>query len=172
GQLDRRFDRLGAAIAEETLPLEAATFAECLGQQPLRFGVPGVRHMDELAHLLAHRRDDARRTVAEQVAAPPREEIQVALALGSPDQRTLAAHQADGVARVIADDMGLEQVDRLLRVHDFTSPWTAYADGRALVHAAKDNQTKETPAIITPRKLFFGSLPREPAPEGRGEFRG
>src|SRR5262249_13847949 len=117
GQLDRRFDRLGAAVAEEALPLEAAAFAERLGQQSLCFGVPGVRHVDELAHLFTHRRDDTRRTMAEQVTAPAREEIEVALALGVPDQRTLAAHQADGVAGVIADDMSLEQVNRLLRVH-------------------------------------------------------
>ena len=47
------------------------------------------------ADLLAHRLDDARRTVAEQVAAPAGEEVEVAVALGVPDVRPLAAHQAD-----------------------------------------------------------------------------
>src|SRR5947209_6608001 len=74
-----------------------------LGQQSRWRGVPGVRHMDQLSDLLLHRRHDARRTVAEQAAAPAGEVVEVAIPLRVPDVRALAAHQADGIARVVAD---------------------------------------------------------------------
>ena len=74
-----------------------------------------------LATCSLHRLDDARRTVAEQVAAPAGEEVEVAVALGVPDVRALAAHQADRVARVVADDVLLEQVDGLLDGHECVS---------------------------------------------------
>ena len=44
--------------------------------------------------LLLHRLDDRRRAVAQQVAAPAGEEIEIAVALGVPDVRALAADQA------------------------------------------------------------------------------
>ena len=88
GQLDGRLVRLGAAVAEEALAAPAGALAQRLGQLPLRLGVPGVRHVDQLADLLAHRLDDARRTVAEQVAAPAGEEVEIAVALVVPDAAT------------------------------------------------------------------------------------
>src|SRR5262249_7390446 len=77
----------------------------------------GVGHVDELADLVADGLDDAGRAVAEQVAAPAREEIEVAVALGVPYKGAFAAHQADRVARVVADDKALERVDDLLGRH-------------------------------------------------------
>src|SRR5262249_23011461 len=106
---------LGAAVAEERLPADAAALAERLRQQALRLGVPGVRDVDELPDLLAHRLDDARRAVAEAVAAPAGEEVEVAVPLRVPDARPLAAHQADRVTGVIADHVLLEQVDDFRR---------------------------------------------------------
>ena len=41
--------------------------------------------MNQLADLIADRLDDARRTVAEQVAAPAGEEIEIAIARVVPD---------------------------------------------------------------------------------------
>ena len=68
--------------------------------------------MNEPAHLLAHGLDDARRTVAQQTAAPAGKEIEVAIARVVPDVRALAAHQADRIARVVADDVLLIQLQR------------------------------------------------------------
>src|SRR2546422_210153 len=71
----------------------------------------------EPGSLVAARLDDARRAVAEQVAAPGGEEVEVAVALGVPYVRPLAAHQADGEARVVADDVSAEEIDGLLGGH-------------------------------------------------------
>ena len=86
---------------------------ERLGEAPLRLDVPGVRDVDQLADLLADRLDHARRAVAEQVAAPAGEEVEVAVPLGVPDLRALAADQADRVAAVVRDHVPLELGDRL-----------------------------------------------------------
>src|SRR5207302_1457489 len=59
--------------------------------------------------------------VAEQIAAPAGEEVEVAIAFGVPHLRPLAAHQADGVAGVVADDVFFELLDGLLRSH---GPWS------------------------------------------------
>ena len=111
GELDGRLVRLRAAVAEEALAAPAGALAERLGEFALGFRVPGVGHVDQLADLLPHRLDDARRTVAEQVAAPAGEEVEVAIALVVPDVRAFAAHQADRIARVVGDDVVLIQVN-------------------------------------------------------------
>src|SRR5260370_39716561 len=108
GELDGGFHGLGAAVAEETQALKTAARAERLGEATLRLGVPGVRDMDQLTHLLADRGDDARRAVTQKVTTPTRKEIQVAVALGIPDEGALAAHQTAGVTRVVGDDVLLK----------------------------------------------------------------
>src|SRR5262245_26546828 len=117
GQLDRRFHCLGAAVAEETLAAPTRTLAERLPEPALLFRVPGIRHVDQSADLLADGGDDARRAVADQVAAPAGEEIEIAIVLGVPHAGALAAHERYGIARVITDDVLPEQVDGLLRCH-------------------------------------------------------
>src|SRR5438128_1391471 len=57
----------------------------------------------------------AQRTVAEQVAAPAGEEIEVAAALRVPDERFLAADQANGEARVVGDHVLVEKIHDLSR---------------------------------------------------------
>src|SRR5262249_21640055 len=110
-KLNRRLDRLRTAVAEEALAAEAAALAQRLGQPSLSLGVPGVGHVNQLADLVAHRLDDSRRTVAEQVAAPARKEVEVAVTLGIPHPGACAARQANRIARVVADDVTLEQVN-------------------------------------------------------------
>ena len=78
---------------------------ERLAERSLRLGVPGVRNVNELSDLLAHRLHDARRTVAENVAAPTGKEVEIAVALRVPDVRSFAAHQTHRIARVIGDDV-------------------------------------------------------------------
>ena len=88
-------------------PSKPLRSTSALASSPCGFDVPGVGHVDELGDLLLHRLDDARRTVAEQVAAPAGEEVEVAVALGVPDVRAFAAHQAHRIARVVADDVAV-----------------------------------------------------------------
>src|SRR5262249_61022849 len=88
-QLDRRLVRLGAGVTEEALAAPAGALAQRLCQTPLCLGIPGVRDVDQPADLLAHCLDDARRAVAEQVAAPARQEVEAAVARGLPHPRTL-----------------------------------------------------------------------------------
>src|SRR5437762_14381413 len=78
GELDDGFIRLGAAVAEEALGVEPAAFDQRLGEQSLRLHVPCVRDVDQLANLLADGGHDARRAMADQIAAPPREDIEIA----------------------------------------------------------------------------------------------
>ncbi len=85
------------------------------GERALGFHVPGVGHVDQLADLVADRLDDPGRAVAEQVAAPAGEEVEVAVPLGVPDPRTLAPDQADREPPVVGDHVPLELGDRLLR---------------------------------------------------------
>src|SRR5262245_55422670 len=109
--LNRRFHCFRAAVAETALSAPAGPFAQSLAKFALFLRVPCVRDMDEPADLLADGGYHARRTMPDQVATPAREEIEIAIALGVPDARSLAAHETDGIARVIADDAVLEQVD-------------------------------------------------------------
>src|SRR5436190_8332785 len=94
-QLDRRLHGLGPTVAKEAFAVPAGPLAQGLSQVPLSFGVPGVGHMDELAHLSADRLHHARRAVAQQIATPAWKEIQVAVPLGVPHVGTLATHEAD-----------------------------------------------------------------------------
>src|SRR5262249_21251515 len=113
GQLDGRLVGLGAAVTEEAFASEVSALAQFFGQAALRFHVPGIGHMDELADLFAHRGDDARRAVADEIAAPAGEEIDIAVPFRVPDQRALATYQANWVACVVADHVLLKLLDRL-----------------------------------------------------------
>ena len=117
GQLDRRFVRFRARVAEERLAAEAP-LGEHLGPAALRFGVPGVGHVDQLGHLLLHRLDDPRRTVAQQVAAPAGKEVEIPPALVVPHVRPLAAHERHREPRVVRHDVLVEQLGRLRRHAD------------------------------------------------------
>src|SRR6266404_6359375 len=57
------------------------------------------------------------RAMADQVAAPAGEEIEITLPLGVPDVGPLAAPQADGEAAVVADHVFLEQGDGVVAGH-------------------------------------------------------
>src|SRR5439155_12002524 len=102
-------------VTEKALAVPAGALAERLSQKALSLRVPGVRHVDQLPDLFTHGFHHTRRTVAEQVAAPTREEVEVTVALGVPDVGPLAAQQADRVARVVGDHVFLEQVDDFWR---------------------------------------------------------
>ena len=113
-ELDRRLVGLGAGIAEERLSAEAP-LGEEPGPFPLGLGVPGVGDMDQPRDLLLHCLDDRRRAMAEEVAAPAREEIEILTPLGIPDLRSHAAFEADREPPVIGDDVAVEGVDHRLR---------------------------------------------------------
>ena len=83
-QLDGGLVGLGPAVAEEALAAERP-LGQRLGERALGLHVPGIRHVDQLADLVADRLDDARRAVTQQVAAPPRKEVEIPVALGVPD---------------------------------------------------------------------------------------
>src|SRR5206468_1232024 len=51
-----------------------------------------------------------RRTVAEQVAAPAGEEVEITITLIVPDVGAFAADQADGIARVVRDHIVFEEL--------------------------------------------------------------
>jgi len=84
GHLDGRLVRLRPAVAEEALAAERP-LRERLGERPLGLDVPGVRHVDQLADLVADRLDHPRRAVPQQVAAPAGEEVEEPPPLGVPD---------------------------------------------------------------------------------------
>ena len=67
--------------------------------------------------LVAHRRDDPLRRMAEQATAPAGEEVEVAVPLGVPDPGAFAAHQADGETLVVADNKLIEELDGFLCRH-------------------------------------------------------
>src|SRR6266481_5155427 len=53
--------------------------------------------------------------MAQKIASPAGEEIQIAVAFGVPHVRSLAARQANGIARIVADHIFLKELDDLLR---------------------------------------------------------
>ena len=71
--------------------------------------------MDQLADLFANRRDDPRRAMTQQVAAPAGEEVEIAVSLGIPHPGPLAANQADGEPSIVGNHVTIELGDRRLR---------------------------------------------------------
>ena len=114
GQLDGGLVGLGAAVAEEALAAE----------RPLRRG-PRPEPWGSMYQVLGTwiSRPTCSRTASttrggqwpEQVAAPAGEEVEIAVPLGVPDPRALAADQADGESPVVGDHVPIELGDRLLR---------------------------------------------------------
>ena len=93
-QLDRRLVGLGAAVAEEALAaiviFTQRPLGERLGKHALGFHIPSIGHVDELCDLALNRLDDPWRAMAQQVAAPPGEEIEVAMPFRIPHPRALS----------------------------------------------------------------------------------
>ena len=115
-QLDGRLVGLGARVAEERLPAETP-LRKGLGPEPLQLGVPGVGDVDQLAQLVADGLDDRRRAMAQQVAAPAGEEVEIAVALAVPHPGVLAADQGDGKASVVGDHVALKELEDFLGIH-------------------------------------------------------
>ena len=111
-QFDRPFDCFGPAVAEEGLA--ETPRAEELGKVALRLGVPRVGYVNQLGHLLLNRADDRGRRVAEQVAAPTGKQIEIAVALGVPDERPFTADEGDRIPLVVRNDVLAERLDGLL----------------------------------------------------------
>ena len=89
-----------------------------LGPVALQLGVPGVGHVDQLAQLLADRLDHRRRAMAQQIAAPAAEQIEVAVALRCPRRTSLRrATKRDGKAAVVGNHVLLEQLERFFGTH-------------------------------------------------------
>src|SRR5262249_48057979 len=105
---------LGSAVAEEALAGERPV-GEWLRECPLGFHVPGVRHVAELSDLLADRLDHPRRTLAQKITAPARDEVAAAVPLSVPDPGTLTPDQADRVSAIVRDHIPPELGDRLRR---------------------------------------------------------
>ncbi len=57
-------------LQKNAWPSKPLRSLSALAEQTLLLDVPRVRHVNEPSHLLLHRLDDARRTVADQIAAP------------------------------------------------------------------------------------------------------
>ena len=110
-QLDGGLVGLGAAVAEEALAAERP-FRELLRQRSLGLHVPGIGHVDQPADLFANRRDDPLGAMAQQVAAPTGEEVEIAVSLGVPHPGTLAANQADGESSIVGYHIAIELGDR------------------------------------------------------------
>ncbi len=90
--------------------------------------------------------------MAQQVAAPAGEEIEVAVAFGIPDVRTFAADQGHGVAAVVGHHVAVEQVDDCSRVH-VRHRHDVRSSGRSL--------TKTKPSLDPPPGKF-SRQPRRP----------
>ena len=75
-------------LQKKHLPAEAA-LGQRFGQRPCASMYQVFGTWISLADLLPHRLDHPRRAMAEQVAAPARKEIEVAVALGVPDRTSL-----------------------------------------------------------------------------------
>jgi len=72
--------------------------------------------MNQRRDLILHRLYHRGGTVAQQIAAPTRKQIEVAVPFAVPDPRPFAAHQVNRVAVVIRDNVFLEQFDGSGRV--------------------------------------------------------
>ena len=114
GELDRGFVRLGSAIAKECLAAKRSP-RQRLGERPLRFHVPRVGNVDQLANLFANSLDDPRRAMPQEVATPARKEVEIALTLGVPNPRALAPDEANRVSPIVGNDITVELGDRLGR---------------------------------------------------------
>ena len=109
-QFQRRLVGFGSRVAKERLAAEAP-LRKHLRPAPLRFDVPGVGHVDQPSHLLLHGLHHPRRAMAQQVASPAGEQVQVASALGIPDPGPFAPDQRHRIAHVVGNHVLVEQGD-------------------------------------------------------------
>jgi len=98
--LDRSFVGLGAAVAEEH-PVGERRFDEPLGEARTGLVVVEVRGVDELACLLADRRDHGRMRVPERRDGKPREQIEVSAPGLVPEPAALPVRERDWIAGVV-----------------------------------------------------------------------
>ena len=109
-QLDRRLIRFCSAVAEERLTKAAS--AKELGKSSLLLDVPGVGHMNQRRRLLLNGLHNRRWRIPQDVAAPAREQVQIAFAVRIPNMRPFAAHKCNRVTAIIRDDVLVKQINR------------------------------------------------------------
>ena len=114
GQLDGGLVGFGSRVAEEGFTAKTS-FGKCLGELALGFHIPGVGHMDQGFDLFGDGLNHARRAVADEVAAPAREEVHISTAFSVPYQRAFASNQTDWIATIIGDHVAIELVDDFRR---------------------------------------------------------
>ena len=113
GELDRRFVRLRAAVAEED-PLQRLRVAHQLFRQAdLRLGHVEVGGVPEEPRLFQHGLAHAGVGVADRDGGDAADEIEIALAVGVVDVRTLAADERDGLRPVVLEQHLLGSFDQL-----------------------------------------------------------
>src|SRR5262249_51525579 len=101
-ELHRRLDRLRAAVAQEDALGERVP-AEERGQLALDRRVIVVRHVQQLARLPADGLHHRGMAVAQAVHRDPREEVEVAPAVGVPQSAALAARDGERLSRIERD---------------------------------------------------------------------
>src|SRR6185295_16825246 len=100
GELDRRFVRFRAGVTEKSFAAEAS-LRQKLSPSPLGFGVPRIRHMNQLSGLPLNRLNHPRRAMSQQIAAPTGEEIEIPPPLVVPNVRAFTALQTQREPSVI-----------------------------------------------------------------------
>ena len=108
-QLQRAFDRFGAAVGEEGA-IESRLLAELLRQQALILVVVEVREVNHLRRLVADDLHDPRMRVSERIHAQAGKKIKVALAIDVPQVNAFAARHGDGITGI-----GVQQIFLLAR---------------------------------------------------------
>ncbi len=117
-QLQRAFNRLGAAVGEESA-IQSRRRAKFLGEQSLVLVVIEIGDVDGFRSLIANDLHDARVRVAERIDAQSRKEVEIALAVDIENVDALAARNGQGIAGI-----GVQQVflfalnDLLIGRHD------------------------------------------------------
>ena len=75
---------LGSGVTEKSLAAKGAV-TEQAGPLALGFDVPGVWHVNQFRDLLLYGFNDRCRAMAQQIAAPSREQIEITPTVGVPD---------------------------------------------------------------------------------------
>ena len=112
-QLQRAFNRLGAAVGEKRA-IQPRRVAQLLGQQSLILVVIKVGDVDDLGRLVANHLHDAGMRMTQRVDAQPGQEIEIALALDVKDVHALAARNGQRIAGIGVQQILLFPIDNLL----------------------------------------------------------
>src|SRR5262249_5331139 len=102
--------RQGAPGCERVLAQE-------LGELRLLGNVEDVRYVEQGRGLLAERADHLGMAVTERGDGDAAREVEILLAVGVPNPRTLASHQGDGLPLRERHEMLVAELDHPLRVH-------------------------------------------------------